>query len=156
MASCCQLDFEIVGELTEIVTIAKGTGVRDRARLKKPTAPAAGASAKEPPPCGFPIAEYAWPKFTGTRPTEARHHAPSVVARKRREVEFAVCIDNQGYQASLELGKLYRKLPDKEAQAHGLVRIIDESGEDYAYSSSRFHSMKVPSLIERALLPARR
>ena len=39
----------------------------------------------------------------------------------------AVCIDNEGYKASLELGKLYRIRPDKEAQAHGLVRVIDES-----------------------------
>jgi hypothetical protein len=66
-----------------------------------------------------------------------------------------VCIDNQGYKASLELGKLYRILPDKDAQSHGLVRVIDESGEDYAYSSNRFHSMKVPSEIERALLHTR-
>ena len=68
----------------------------------------------------------------------------------------AVCIDNKGYKASLELGKLYRIPPDKDAQAHGLVRVIDESGEDYAYSSNRFHSMKVPSVIERALWQARR
>jgi hypothetical protein len=67
-----------------------------------------------------------------------------------------VCIDNDGYQASLELGKLYRVVPDQEAQSHGLVRIIDESGEDYAYSSNRFHSLKIPSAIERALLHARR
>jgi hypothetical protein len=75
---------------------------------------------------------------------------------KRREAQFAVCIDNEGYKASLELGKLYRVLPDKEAAAHGLVRVIDESGEDYAYSSERFHSMKVPSVIERALWQASR
>jgi hypothetical protein len=47
-------------------------------------------------------------------------------------------------------------IPDKDAQAHRLVRIIDESGEDYAYSASRFHSMKIPPIIERALLDARR
>ena len=67
-----------------------------------------------------------------------------------------MCVDNEGYKASLELGKLYRMLPDKDAQAHGLVRIVDESGEDYAYSSSRFFPMKVPSVIERALLHSRR
>ena len=64
----------------------------------------------------------------------------------------AVCIDNEGYKASLELGKLYRIRPDKEAQAHGLVRVIDESGEDYAYSSDRFHSMKIPSFPMAVLL----
>lgn len=77
-------------------------------------------------------------------------------ARRQPEAQFAVCIDNEGYNASLELGKLYRILPDKEARTHGLVRVIDESGEDYAYSANRFHSMKIPSAIERALSHARR
>jgi hypothetical protein len=85
-----------------------------------------------------------------------RENARETSAKRRRNAQFAVCIDNEGYQASLELGKLYRILPDKDAQAHGLVRVIDESGEDYAYSSNRFHSMKVPSVIERALWHTRR
>ena len=67
-----------------------------------------------------------------------------------------MCIDNEGYKASLELGKLYRVVPDKDARMNGLVRIVDESGEDYAYSSNRFHSMKVPSVIKLALWRARR
>ena len=51
---------------------------------------------------------------------------------------FAVCLNNQGYQASLEVGKLHRVLPDEQAAAHGYIRVIDESGEDYAYSTDRF------------------
>jgi hypothetical protein len=86
----------------------------------------------------------------------ARRRPQEITGKRRRDARFAVCIDNEGYKASLELGKLYRILPDKEAQSHGLVRVIDESGEDYAYSSNRFHSMKVPSVIERALLHTRR
>jgi len=86
----------------------------------------------------------------------ARQPAQEITGKRRRDAQFAVCIDNEGYKASLELGKLYRVLPDKDAQAHGLVRVIDESGEDYAYSSNRFHSMKLPSIIERALLHTRR
>lgn len=85
-----------------------------------------------------------------------RQSTGNTKAKDRGDARFAVCIDNQGYKASLELGKLYRILPDKEAQSHGLIRVIDESGEDYAYSSNRFHSMKVPSEIERALLDTRR
>jgi hypothetical protein len=88
----------------------------------------------------------------GARARQRSHQIPE----KRGSVQFAVCIDNEGYQASLELGKLYRLLPDTEAQSHGLVRIIDESGEDYAYSSNRFHQMKVSPVIERALLHAHR
>lgn len=86
----------------------------------------------------------------------ARLRAREIAGKRRRDTQFAVCIDNEGYKASLEVGKLYRILPDKDAQSHGLVRVIDESGEDYAYSSNRFHSMKVPSAIERVLWHARR
>ena len=85
----------------------------------------------------------------------ARPRQRARVATKRHADAFAVCINNEGYKASLELGKLYRVIVDKDAQSHGLVRVIDESGEDYAYSSDRFHSMKVPSVIERALWHAR-
>jgi hypothetical protein len=69
-------------------------------------------------------------------------------------VPFAVCLNNKDYPASLELGKLYRIVPDKQAAADGLMRVIDESGEDYAYAADRFHPMKVPSQIQRALIRA--
>ncbi len=49
------------------------------------------------------------------------------------EHKFVVCVRNDGYGASLELRKLYEILPD-EAAAHGQIRIVDESGEDYLYS----------------------
>ncbi|MFH1382853.1 MAG: hypothetical protein ABIH70_08180 [Chloroflexota bacterium] len=42
--------------------------------------------------------------------------------------KFLLCVDNKGYEASLELRKLYENIPDKEAECHGQVRIIDESG----------------------------
>ena len=50
--------------------------------------------------------------------------------RKRRkpELQFVVCIDNKGYKASLEIGKLYRVIADEEAAAHGYLRVIDETG----------------------------
>jgi hypothetical protein len=86
----------------------------------------------------------------------ARQRSTETAGKRRRDAQFAVCINNEGYKASLEVGKLYRILPDKDAQSHGLVRVIDESGEDYAFSSDRFHSMKIPSVIEQALWHARR
>jgi len=52
--------------------------------------------------------------------------------------KYLLCIDNEGYKASLEIRKLYEKVPDKEAERHDQVRIIDESGEDYLYPSSFF------------------
>lgn len=69
-------------------------------------------------------------------------------------MQFAVCLDNDGYKASLEMGKLYQVIPDNEADAHGYIRIIDESGEDYAFSASRFHVLQLPISVEKTLLSA--
>jgi hypothetical protein len=72
---------------------------------------------------------------------------------KRKEpVRFVVCIDNEVYPASLEVGKLYRFIPDARAAAEGLVRVIDESGEDYAFDAKHFHEITVPRVVEKALL----
>ena len=70
----------------------------------------------------------------------------------RSQVCFAVCINNKGYEASLEVGKLYRVIPDQEAERRGYVRLVDETGEDYGYSADRFFSIDVPKPLEKALL----
>jgi hypothetical protein len=63
-----------------------------------------------------------------------------------------VCVNNKGYEASLEARKLYRVIPDNEAASHGYIRVIDESGEDYGYSASRFFPIEVPQALEKALI----
>ena len=73
---------------------------------------------------------------------------------RRFPVRFAVCINNKGYEASLEKGKLYRVIPDRQAEAHGYLRIVDESGEDYGYAASRFFAIDLPKPLEKALLKA--
>ena len=73
---------------------------------------------------------------------------------KKPSFRFAVCVKNEGYEASLEIGKLYRVIPDKIAQRHGYLRIVDESGEDYGYAADRFFAIDVPKPLERALLRA--
>ena len=70
----------------------------------------------------------------------------------KSEVRFAVCIKNKGYEASLELGKLYRVIPDQRAENHGYLRIVDESGEDYGYAADRFFAIDVPKPLEKVLL----
>lgn len=74
--------------------------------------------------------------------------------RSKRETQFAVCINNEGYEASLEAGKLYRVIPDDEAGSHGYIRVIDESGEDYGYSANRFFPIEVPQALKKALASA--
>lgn len=71
---------------------------------------------------------------------------------KNQTGHFAVCLNNEGYKASLEVGKLYRVIPDKEAEANGLIRVVDESGEDYAFAADRFHPVELPPAVEKALL----
>ena len=68
--------------------------------------------------------------------------------------EFVVCINNEGYPASLELHKIYRVVPDKDAAADEDLRVIDESGEDYLYPASNFAPIKVPAAVEESLLRA--
>jgi hypothetical protein len=72
----------------------------------------------------------------------------------KSRARFAVCVRNKGYEASLEVGKLYRIIPDQEAESHGYLRIVDESGEDYGYAADRFFFIEVPKPLEKVLLKA--
>ena len=69
----------------------------------------------------------------------------------KREGEFAICIANKGYAASLELRKIYQIIPDKSAAALRQVRVIDESGEDYLYPEDFFVPVQLPQAVERAV-----
>jgi len=73
---------------------------------------------------------------------------------KNPALKFVVCINNENYAASLELHKIYRVLPDADAAADGDLRVIDESGEDYAFVASRFHPVQLPPAVEQTLLTA--
>jgi len=74
--------------------------------------------------------------------------------QRKSRTSFAVCIDNRGYPASLELHKIYRVVPDDAAAADGDIRVIDESGEDYLYSVGRFVEIEPPQTVRRSLLHA--
>jgi len=65
---------------------------------------------------------------------------------------FAVWVSNAGYPASLEVGKLYAIIADEQAESHGYFRVIDESGEDYAYAKGRFFPIDIPEALEKELL----
>ena len=72
----------------------------------------------------------------------------------KTEYQFAICVQNEGYPASLELWKVYRVIPDKKAAQHQLVRIIDESDEDYLFDESWFVPIKLPPAAKEAMLAA--
>lgn len=67
---------------------------------------------------------------------------------------FAVCVNNDGFPASLEVRKLYEVVPDSEAAAEALVRVIDESGEDYVYPSAYFRPLELSADVQQALYSA--
>ena len=75
-----------------------------------------------------------------------------LIMTQKLQAKFVICLNNQGYEASLEVGKLYRLIDDEEAQINGLIRVIDESGEDYAFSAQRFYAVELPQNVEEALL----
>ena len=66
--------------------------------------------------------------------------------------QFAVCIDNTDYEASLVLMKLYPILPDPRAARDDFVRIVDESGEDYLFHKSHFVFVDFPRGVKKKIL----
>ena len=66
-------------------------------------------------------------------------------------MKYVVCVKNEDYPASLEVGKIYRTLPDTVATKRNLVRVIDESGEDYLYPDAFFLPIELTAEIEEAL-----
>jgi hypothetical protein len=70
----------------------------------------------------------------------------------REDIRFAVCVNNADYPASLEQHKIYRVLPDEDAEVDGDLRIVDESGEDYLYPAEYFVLVELPRSVERSLL----
>ncbi|HMG76772.1 MAG TPA: hypothetical protein VK582_25080 [Pyrinomonadaceae bacterium] len=72
---------------------------------------------------------------------------------KSKEPRFVVCVNNSECE-DLEIRKLYQVVPDEAAAADGLLRVVDESGEDYLYPAELFFQIELPQAIEKALLPA--
>ena len=67
-------------------------------------------------------------------------------------LQFAICVENSEYPASLGLHKLYRVVPDTDARRDGDIRIIDESGENYLYPAEYCVLIEVPSQTARAII----
>jgi hypothetical protein len=69
-------------------------------------------------------------------------------------VRFVICISNEGYQASLETRKVYQEIPDPDAAKDNLIRVIDESGEDYLFPASMFLPVELSGEAKDAILRA--
>jgi len=67
---------------------------------------------------------------------------------------LVICVENEGYPASLEKRKLYEVIADAEAEQQGHLRVKDESGEDYLYPKEYFLSINLPVSVEQAIIDA--
>src|SRR5438477_12639046 len=105
------------------------------------------------------MAGFASLKSIGMKRTASarRNSSASGTSTKRKTAaRFAVCVRNEGYEASLERNKIYAVLPDEDAERDGDLRVVDESGEDYLFSADRFVAIEVPSAVKDSLLKASR
>jgi hypothetical protein len=100
-------------------------------------------------------------KYTGMKRPEsdARNSRLSIcfeteAMAKTQSKQLVVCIDNKGYPGSLERRKIYVALRDALAEKHGLLRIVDESGDDYLYPKAFFRAIALPQSVRRAVLAA--
>jgi len=73
---------------------------------------------------------------------------------KTQPQQLVVCVDNEGYPASLDRRKIYVALPDAAAEKHGLIRVVDESGEDYLYPKAFFRPLALSPSLKKAVLAA--
>lgn len=73
------------------------------------------------------------------------------MSRQKAKKGFAVCINNADYPASLERSKIYEILPDEKAAQNQLLRVKDESGEDYLYPAECFITVQLPEEVIAAI-----
>jgi len=74
--------------------------------------------------------------------------------RRRSAKTFVICISNDGYSVALERRKIYVALPDPVSEKNGLLRVIDESGDDYLYPKEFFRPIALPDPVKKAVLAA--
>jgi hypothetical protein len=151
--------FEILGEISEIETFATGTGIREIARLRRIYGRGRwrkrkGVARVRLSDGSIHVAEYIG---TGRPGSDARNSKSSTCFKlmtKIRTKQLVICVDNDGYAASLERRKIYVAMRDTVAEKHNMQRIIDESGEDYLYPKAFFRPIALPQAVKRAVLAA--
>lgn len=70
------------------------------------------------------------------------------------QIQFVICVRNDDYPAALEVRKVYQAIPDRAAASHHLVRVVDESGEDYLYPQDYFMPIELPQAVTKVLMKA--
>jgi len=144
--------FKIRGDLTDIQTFAVGSGIRKLPRLRKPYGRDRWRKRKGVADIELPngtISKSGASLVGGFRHWKKRIQDQAVrglimPARRRKQQGFVVCLRNAGYAASIEVRKLYAFLDDPDAEENDLIRVIDESGDDYVYPARMFQKLVLP------------
>lgn len=152
------MDFELVGDITDVETIAAGRGIRDLPRLRRLYGKGYWRKMKGSARIRLRMVGFASLNCTGMKRTASAKKSSSASGTSTRrktaatERRFAVCVRNEGYEASLERNKIYALVPDEDAERDGDLRVIDESGEDYLFAADRFVAIDVPAAVRASLL----
>jgi hypothetical protein len=70
------------------------------------------------------------------------------------KTKYVLCLNNKGYEASLEKFKLYKAIIDTTGLKHNQIKVIDESGEDYYFPEDRFSTVELPRAARKVLATA--
>jgi hypothetical protein len=96
-------------------------------------------------------------RSNGNRPQGIQDQAPALrrkLMARTSTKQFVVCVTNDGYPAALEKRKIYIALHDPAAETRGLLRVVDESGDDYLYPKTLFREIALPDAVRKAVLSA--
>lgn len=150
------MEFQVVGAITDIEIIAVGRSIRELARLRKVHGTGRWRKLKALDSFACRMVASRRPSYIGMKRTvsangKSRSSDCWIDMKKKVSPQFVMCVSNKGYPASLEVRKVYQKLDDKQAEARSLVRIIDESGEDYLYPTEFFVPIEMPEAVARSL-----
>jgi hypothetical protein len=148
------MGFQLVSEVTDVETIAWGKSVRESKRLRRCYGRGRwrklkGIASIRLSDGTIHEAELHGMKHmtSGKKKSKLREYS----AKKRVAAHYVICVRNQDYPASLELRKIYTLVADSNAAKLGLIRVIDESGEDYLYPEDYFMPIKLPRTLQRAV-----
>ena len=155
------MKFEILGEISAIETFATASGIREIVRLRRVYGRGRWRKRKgivrvRLTDGSIHLAEVHWYEAAGMA-EGIQDQAPALrhgTMAKPQSKQLVVCVDNEGYAASLEKRKIYVALRDPAAEKHGLLRVVDESGEDYLYPKMFFRSIALPQAVRKAVLAA--
>lgn len=129
--------FKIIGKIEQIEIIAVGNSIRILTFLNKQFGKGWKNIKRAHQTCGNPLV---W--SARHRKTQRKNKA---LAWLIMNTKFAVCINNKGFEASLEVGKLYEVVADAEAESDDMIRVVDEDGEDYLFEANIFYPLVIPN-----------